>query len=258
MRSRDCACGKGTIHYISRSINRRILKRIFIGISAVLFLCNGMLFSQTSRWKKIAQLNSGVQAFFFLDTIYGWAANGASQIYRTTDGGYNWVQYGSNAGFGVKSISFSDSLNGWIVGTVGNGFIIRTTDGGKTWVTQLEKPQRTFLSTHSFNTKKNITSGMATNYSSLPDTGNVVETTDGGNTLTETTPFDSISSYKKFNSWIRSTGLCGAHHNCEHETAEKHGRHCLKIAGYTKSHLQIPYMDGEGMVIQCIILLTEE
>lgn len=166
--------------------------------------------AQTYGWKKVAQLGTGLQTLFFLDSIHGWAANGASEIYRTTDGGNSWVQYGSNAGFGVKAISFSDSLNGWIVGTVGNGFIIRTTDGGKTWFTQLEKPERSFLATHSFNSLENITSGEATNFSSHPDTGKIVETFDGGKTWVEKTPFDNIVSYNKIQFLNSLNGfICG-------------------------------------------------
>ena len=154
-------------------------------------------FAQNYGWVKVATLGSSLQTVEFVDSLHGWAADGASQIYKTTDGGITWILHGSDAGFAVKSISFSDTMNGWCVGWVAtSGKIIHTTDGGMTWTLQLEKLGRNYLGTHAFSKSRDITSGQTHNTSG-PDTGKVIRTTDGGKIWVDNTPFDSVGHYAK-------------------------------------------------------------
>jgi len=71
-------------------------------------------------------------------------------ISATTDGGLSWTTLYNNTGtkkygFYFNGISFTDKLNGWVVGegqqmgaNTSYAFIWGTSDGGKTWQTQLE------------------------------------------------------------------------------------------------------------------------
>jgi len=71
-------------------------------------------------------------------------------ISMTTDGGYSWTELYNNTGtktygFYFNGISFTDKLNGWVVGegqqkdaNTSYSFIWGTKDGGQTWQTQLE------------------------------------------------------------------------------------------------------------------------
>ncbi len=170
--------------------------RTRIKILCVLLFCSLQLFAQTYGWKKVAKFGNGLQTLFFVDSLHGWVASVTDAIYRTTDGGLTWVPYASDVPFIVKSISFSDTLHGWCVGTDGNGHIIRTTDGGRTWVAQYYKPEQWYSNTHAFNRGKNITSGW-TYHLSTPDTGKILQTNDSGKTWKETTPFDRGGAYNK-------------------------------------------------------------
>jgi photosystem II stability/assembly factor-like uncharacterized protein len=53
------------------------------------------------------------------------------EVYKTTDGGQNWVPKGG----GGNGLSFADNLNGMIAAS--GGRILQTTDGGETWITKL-------------------------------------------------------------------------------------------------------------------------
>ncbi|MDP4221282.1 MAG: YCF48-related protein [Bacteroidota bacterium] len=62
---------------------------------------------------------------------------GPGIIVRTTDGGKTWgrtIYPDSLTGAAFTSVSFSDSLNGTVVGY--NGLILRSTNGGDTWAKQ--------------------------------------------------------------------------------------------------------------------------
>lgn len=62
----------------------------------------------------------------------GWPADDSIQtILKTTDGGSTWNIQSDNLGYWLRSISFSDALNGMAVGD--HGTILKTTDGGSNW-----------------------------------------------------------------------------------------------------------------------------
>lgn len=89
-------------------------------------------------WDSIA-INFLIKIFFINENT-GWAVglSGFGEgIFKTTNSGYNWIgQYNSTFGNVIKSIFFTDSLNGWVgspiaIGTVST--IFRTTSGGDNW-----------------------------------------------------------------------------------------------------------------------------
>jgi photosystem II stability/assembly factor-like uncharacterized protein len=69
---------------------------------------------------------------FFTDANVGYLIT-SSRIYKTTDGGDNWVEKcaASDVTFFFESIAFSDANTGVAVGTWGRTY--RTTDAGETW-----------------------------------------------------------------------------------------------------------------------------
>lgn len=78
----------------------------------------------------------------FADANNGWATifnvfTGNGQLYRTTNGGTNWIPT-PNPMLGFYH--FIDPMNGWMVGTTTSvdqiNTIFRTTDGGQTWNSQ--------------------------------------------------------------------------------------------------------------------------
>lgn len=83
------------------------------------------------------QLNEGTEAFqriFFIDNQTGWAL-GPHFIYKTTDGGKNWIKKHTqsypitNYGYSID-IFFLDKNNGWVCGGL---YPLYTNDGGETW-----------------------------------------------------------------------------------------------------------------------------
>jgi photosystem II stability/assembly factor-like uncharacterized protein len=103
-----------------------------------LFISN-FLFSQT--WQPLPSIVSNInnQRFddvFFLNENLGWAANGYySGVYKTTDGGTNWILQTTGGILGsahyFRNIEFLDENIGFL-GTLNQKFY-KTTDGGTTW-----------------------------------------------------------------------------------------------------------------------------
>src|ERR1700674_3474290 len=81
----------------------------------------------------------------FVDVAHGWAAShndvsGVGQVLSTGDGGTTWTQQAvASSGF-LHSVSFTNTANGWAVGSAGGatlgGAIVATTDGGTSWTSQ--------------------------------------------------------------------------------------------------------------------------
>lgn len=151
--------------------------------------------AQQYGWTVAARPDSvyGLNAVCFVDSVHGWCA-GSLKIHRTTDAGATWktgVQpYNPNSFFGL---SFSDPLRGWAAGSLDNasGFVWRTTNGGLSWIDQTGyRDKRRYVGTTALSTEKNITVGVTLN--SFPDTGKVIQTTDGGAIWIERTLADSI------------------------------------------------------------------
>src|SRR3989339_1120776 len=82
-------------------------------------------------------INSGatgenlMSVFFIGDT--GWIVGQAGYYSKSVDRGLTWVR-SSFTGFGLTSVHFSDTQNGWCSGWNGNTAILyRTSDGGASW-----------------------------------------------------------------------------------------------------------------------------
>lgn len=83
---------------------------------------------------------------FFINQEIGWIAgfedtfkDKTGIIYKTVDGGKNWIKSKELPLIEIKSIYFIDSNNGWAAGWDGvspYGMIITTDDGGKEWKVQ--------------------------------------------------------------------------------------------------------------------------
>ncbi len=78
------------------------------------------------------QGSNGAGKIFFISQTTGWAIH-SNVIYTTTDIGENWfVQFNAPLSLNFSSITFIDSLSGWVSGTRP----YKTTDGGTNWVQQ--------------------------------------------------------------------------------------------------------------------------
>lgn len=78
---------------------------------------------------------------FFINEKLGWVVNGNGQIWKTTNGGMNWIKQFDKSTVYFRSVGFLDSLYG-VAGNLGTEefggqtdtiLIYRTTNGGTTW-----------------------------------------------------------------------------------------------------------------------------
>ena len=93
-----------------------------------------------------------------------------TKIFKTVDGGHNWVvQKSLDSSFGASSIFTTDSLHCWAIGND----LLFTSDGGNTWNTFIIGDNN-FYTTHFFNNKEGIALSLKKPWF----------TTDGGNSWT--------------------------------------------------------------------------
>jgi len=104
----------------------------------------------------------------FINVNEGWLMGingGTGNVYRTTDGGASWNLLSSD-GTRSNSIFFTDSNNGWRVGSS----ILVTTDGGITWTSQISPSTATWRDIYMLNSSVGIICGQSF----------IIQTTDGG------------------------------------------------------------------------------
>lgn len=93
-----------------------------------------------NNWFAHSGLGGEANDIFFLNSQYGWVANGgeSGSIVRTTNGGINWNNY-IHMWTGYNSVNFIDQNTGWAVGYYNDpqwGVVSRTTNGGVNWAIQ--------------------------------------------------------------------------------------------------------------------------
>lgn len=70
-------------------------------------------------------------AVHFIDATNGYAVGDAGSIFRTTDGGSNWVEQSSGTLRHLRSVYATTPDTAWAVGV--QGLVLRTFDGGASW-----------------------------------------------------------------------------------------------------------------------------
>lgn len=147
-------------------------------------------------WK--TQLYAGstskpLRSIYFIDEYFGWAL-GDNGLWRTTDGGENWVHGGING----KSLFVIDKNTGWLVKETFNMYsdaIFKTTDGGFTWL-----PKSTQSGLYIYFNDSN--SGWV-----VGKNGSIIKSTDGGESwITKSSgTTNDLNSIKFFDS---NLGIC--------------------------------------------------
>jgi len=75
---------------------------------------------------------TGPKSLFVLDYYNIWAVTTDGHIYKSSDGATTWVEQGIGVTIqDLNAVSFSDSLNGYVVGN--SNVILKTEDGGNLW-----------------------------------------------------------------------------------------------------------------------------
>jgi len=69
---------------------------------------------------------------YFVDSQRGWIIDDRHTIWNTQDGGDTWSRYNTGLSNDLRSVYFTDRLNGWVLAS-GSGAFYRTQNGGETW-----------------------------------------------------------------------------------------------------------------------------
>lgn len=149
--------GYGNLVYAFDKDNFLVYVVFFKQVSQTEYLHNSGVAKTTDRgktWhffsirdtKTPTQEKYGFNTFFFIDKLNGWAVGnrrfsseptGKSIIYKTTDGGFEWVLKYSDpdkVNTNLLDIAFRDNKNGIAVGKWAS--VLTTSDGGETWVNE--------------------------------------------------------------------------------------------------------------------------
>jgi photosystem II stability/assembly factor-like uncharacterized protein len=145
-----------------------------------------------------------LNCIWFADNNTGYASGGLpfSVVFKTTNGGMNWVKNENVGGLYITGMSFVNKDTGWVCGTSPfNGFVTRTTNGGDNWVSQWpfsNTPQSTFFI-------NNDTGWVGTDEA----LGKLYRTTNGGTNwqlqLTATTRILSIFFLSPLKGWAQAS-----------------------------------------------------
>lgn len=76
-----------------------------------------------------------INSVFFKDINTGWIVGSGGVIFKSQNGGSNWIRQ-ENGGYheDLKSVFFTTLDTGWTCGA--NGFLLKTTNGGTNWIFQ--------------------------------------------------------------------------------------------------------------------------
>lgn len=99
---------------------------------------NGINWTESSYPSSIPEMND----VCFINSSTAYAVGRNTTLLKSTDSGQSWIQLNSNINGTIWGITFSDELNGWIVGAK----IWRTFDGGQSWIEEETPPQTLYKS----------------------------------------------------------------------------------------------------------------
>jgi len=121
--------------------------------------------------------------------LIGYAACADQNVYKTTDGGANWVLVTQPAvsTSDFRAASFLDVNNGYVFGETGLGY--KTTDGGTTWTALTTGVTGTLYGSHFLDINNGFICGA---------TGQISKTTDGGTTFTPLTTNNTATIYSVY------------------------------------------------------------
>lgn len=87
----------------------------------------------------------GLFDIYFLNSNIGWTVGLNGTIFRTTNGGNDWVKLNNDFNFHFEKVFFADENNGYMIG---KNYFLKTTDGGVSWTS--EQPTEHILQTMFF------------------------------------------------------------------------------------------------------------
>ena len=104
------------------------------------FLLELIIFSNTFIYAQNWEMQhpytvSGARDIFFINDSIGWSVGEAGELFKSTDGGLNWLKKNIDSKPSLYSVFFIDDKKGWISGHEG---LFKTIDGGENWSKTIE------------------------------------------------------------------------------------------------------------------------
>jgi len=167
------------------------MKKTILLSFAILISHNSFLYSQSGWVAQQSNTTVKLNKVFFINSQTGWVVGESGKIIKTTNSGANWTLQVSGTNHTLRSVYFLNDLVGYAIGgnyyslTISFKLILKTTNGGDSWFTSFYSPDfyKSFSDICFFNTNTGYGLGFGGNESE--SLGIITETTDGGNTWTE-------------------------------------------------------------------------
>jgi len=88
-----------------------------------------------AQWNLVEIFSSGISDMKFLNAATGYVTACGGNVYRTTNSGIEWNAYNTGTSYCFSSITFLNSLTGWIAAYAGGNVatIFKTLNGGVNW-----------------------------------------------------------------------------------------------------------------------------
>ena len=105
--------------------------------------------TDTGKHWNIIHTQDGIGGVYFWNVLNGIMVAQGGHIFKTSDGGMNWVPKPSPVTVPLFSVSFINSNIGFAVG--GGGTVIKSVDGGETWTTETSSVTQPLFRVKCFN-----------------------------------------------------------------------------------------------------------
>ena len=110
-----------------------------------------------ANWTIMDSSTSNIKSMHFLDINNGWACGSSGSVYKTTNGGKNWLSINTGTSNNLNAVSFADNNFGVCGGDWGT--IIWTTNGGLNWNNFTDSYINFFTNVKCFNNQTCIVTG---------------------------------------------------------------------------------------------------
>ncbi|RPH96477.1 T9SS C-terminal target domain-containing protein [candidate division KSB1 bacterium] len=116
--------------------------KTFLAYSLVVILLNltGTAAAENWRWVNPIPTGNNINEVSVAGIQCAWIVDDAGIVMHSSDGGLSWTQQDVPVQIGWATLTFVDSLYGWVAGGIANpgenGIIIHTSNGGRDWIQQ--------------------------------------------------------------------------------------------------------------------------
>jgi len=131
------------------------MKKLFVTILSYSLFLNANL---SAQWEILNEgFKGNLNTIDFVNDNVGWIAGSNGTLFKTTDGGKNWITISINENWHISQIDFINESVGWGIGGVGNWWqfdshlVLKTTNGGLSWAQQFTSTSIGFKSLHVIN-----------------------------------------------------------------------------------------------------------